>query len=204
MIHRQRAYGIARHALGQADAHRTTGCRRRELGKVALDVERAAVERGAGIADAVDHDARLDASNGTGIQFRVISGRQGGRSRENQRKGAEKTAFAMTCSPFVRCLRGIRRQLHAQHIAQIVDVVSEIIVHRDIDVAADGVEAVIALARAVHVEHHPALEMLLAQHIEHGREVHAAAAQIVIDATPACASPGSASRCCRDIWRRCP
>ena len=40
------------------------------------------------------------------------------------------------------------RQFHAQHIAEVIDVVGQIIVHRQFAIAADRVVAVIAHARA--------------------------------------------------------
>ena len=75
-----------------------------------------------------------------------------------------------------------RWQPHAQNVAQIVDVVRDVIIDGEIQVPADGVEAVVAFPRAVDVENRPALVVPVAQHLEDGREVDAASAQIVIDA----------------------
>ena len=48
--------------------------------------------------------------------------------------------------------------------------------------AADRIEAVVAFLRLVDVEDHPAFEVPVAQHLEDGRKIDAATAQIVIDA----------------------
>ena len=75
-----------------------------------------------------------------------------------------------------------RRQPHSQNVAEIVDVVREIIIDGEIQVPADGIEAVVALPRAVDVENRPALVAPVAQHLKDGREVDAPTAQVVIDA----------------------
>ena len=58
----------------------------------------------------------------------------------------------------------------------------DIIIDGKIQVPADGFETVVALPRAVDVENRPALVVPVAQHLEDGREVDAAAAQVVINA----------------------
>ena len=61
----------------------------------------------------------------------------------------------------------------------------DVIIHGEIQVPADGVEAIVALPRAIDVEDRPALVVPVAQHLEDGRKVNAATAQIVIDARQA-------------------
>ena len=75
-----------------------------------------------------------------------------------------------------------RRQPHPQNVAQIVDVVRDVIIDGEIQIPADGVEAVVAFPRGVEIENRPALVVPVAQHLEDAREVDAATAQIVVDA----------------------
>ena len=59
-----------------------------------------------------------------------------------------------------------RRQLHAEDHSQIVDVVREVVIDRELQVAADGIEAVVARPRAIHVENRPAFVVPIAQNLK--------------------------------------
>ena len=50
------------------------------------------------------------------------------------------------------------------------------------EVAADGLEPVVAFARPVEIEDRPSLEAPIAQYLEDGLEVDPAAAEVVIHA----------------------
>src|SRR4051812_18696738 len=52
-----------------------------------------------------------------------------------------------------------RWQPHAQNVAEVVDIVREIVVDRQIEVPTDGFEAVIAFSGSIEVEDRPTLEM---------------------------------------------
>ena len=84
-------------------------------------------------------------------------------------------------APATRTL-DVRRKLHAQHDTQVVDVVRQVVVDGEIEIAADRVEAVVSFPWTVEIEDRPSLERSIAQHLEDGLEVDAAAAEVVIDA----------------------
>src|SRR5581483_5663884 len=113
-----------------------------------------------------------------------LEGEQEGVDGEQEEKsdGGDEPEGALHGSRRSRERSIVWREPHAQDDTQVVDVVREIIIHGNVQVPADGVEAVVTLPRAVHIEYRPALEPPVAQHPEDGRKVNAAAAEIVIDA----------------------
>ena len=65
------------------------------------------------------------------------------------------TVFEFFRAAKVRSQSSTGRQFHAQNVAQIVDVVRDIIVDGDVHVPADSVEPVVALPGAVDIENRP-------------------------------------------------
>ena len=58
----------------------------------------------------------------------------------------------------------------------------QVVVHGEIQIAADGVEAVVTFPGTVEIKYRPALVLSIAQHLEHRLEIDATAAEVVIDA----------------------